>query len=146
MSRLHFLATGCGIFVITSLLLVGWALDVSIGQSPREVTEQMIGVSLPNGVQPEVRFSGLLGPIPTNREYEAHVRFLMSSDDLETFVNRLGCPYPTKENGYECYLTYEQGPSPEGRPPTNGTAEFRFFQFRFREDKTVLVQMRLLAT
>lgn len=144
MSRLHFLATGCGIFVITSLLSVGWALGVSIGQSPREVTEKMIGVSLPKGVKPEVRFEGLLGSIPINVEYEAHVHFLMSSDDLEAFINRLGCPYPTKENGYECNLTYWQGSG--GHPPRNGTAESRLFQFRFREDKTVLVQMRLLST
>jgi hypothetical protein len=144
MSRLYSLATGCGILVITSLVLIGWALGVSIGQSPREVTEQMIGVPLPKSVQPEVRFEGLLGSIPINVEYRAHVRFLMSSDDLEAFVNRLGCPYPTKENGYECYLTYMQGSG--GRPPTNGTAEFRFFQFRLREDNTVLVQMRLAAT
>lgn len=144
MSRLSFLAIGCGILVGTSLLLLGWAFGASIGQSPRDVTEQMIGVSLPNGVKPEVRFSGLLGPIPTNSEYEAHVRFLMSSDNLEAFVNSLGCPYPTKENRYECNLTYLQGPG--GRPPTNGTAEFRLFQFRFREGKTVLVQMRLSAT
>ncbi len=144
MSRLYFLATGCGIFAITSLLLIGWALGVSIGQSPREVTEQMIGVPLPKSVKPEVRFEGLLGSIPINVEYEAHVRFLMSSDDLEAFVNRLGCPYPTKENGYECYLTYMQGSG--GQPPTNGTAESRLFQFRLREDNTVLVQMRLLST
>jgi hypothetical protein len=144
MSRLYSLAIGCGIFVITSLLLVGWALGVSIGQSPREVTEQMIGVPLPAGVEPEVRFEGLLGSIPINVEYGAHVRFLMSSDDLEAFVNRLGCPYPTKENGYECNLTYWQGPG--GRPPRNGTAEFRLFQFRLREDNTVLVQMRLSST
>ncbi len=144
MSRFYFLATGCGIFAITSLLLVGWALGVSIGRSPREVTEQMIGVPLPKGVEPEVQFNGLLGSIPTNVEYGAHVRFLMSSDDLKAFVNRLGCPYPTKENGYECDLTYQQ--SSGGHPPTNGTAEVRLFQFRFREDKTVLVQMRLSAT
>jgi hypothetical protein len=144
MNRLYFLATGCGILVITSLLVVGWALGVSIGQSPREVTEQMIGVPLPRGVKPEVRFEGLLGSIPINVEYEAHVRFSMPLDDLEAFVNRLDCPYPTKENGYECYLTYMQGSG--GRPPTNGTAEFRFFQFRLREDKTVLVQIRLTAT
>jgi hypothetical protein len=144
MSRLHFLAKGCGILGVTSLLLVGWALGVSIGQSPREVTEQMIGISLPRDVKPEVRFDGLLGSIPINVEYEAHVRFLMSSDDLNAFVNRLGCPYPTKENGYECNLMYSQGPG--GRPPTNGTAEYRLVQFRFREDKTVLVQMRLLST
>jgi hypothetical protein len=143
MSRLHFLATGCGILVITTLL-VGWALGISIGQSPRKVTEQMIGVSLPQGVKPEVQFEGLLGSIPINVEYEAHVRFSMSSDDLEAFVNRLGCPYPTPENGYECSLTYWQGSG--GRPPTNGTAESRLFQFRLREDKTVLVQMRLLST
>ena len=144
MSRLDALAAGFGIFGVTSLLLVGWALGVSIGQSPREVTEQMIGVPLPKGVNPEVRFEGPLGPIPVNIEYGAHVRFLMSSDDLEAFVNRLGCPYPAKENGYECYLTYMQGPG--GRPPTNGTAEFRFFQFRFRDDNTVQVQMRLSST
>ncbi|MCF2969974.1 hypothetical protein L1047_02030 [Synechococcus sp. Nb3U1] len=144
MSRLYFLATGCGISVVTSLLLIKWTLGVSIGRSPREVTEQMIGVSLPKGVKPEVRFEGLLGSIPINVEYKAYVHFLMSSDDLEAFVNRLGCPYPTKENGYECYLTYMQDSG--GRPPTNGTAEFRFFQFRFREDNSVLVQMRLLAT
>ena len=144
MSRLYAFAAGCGIFVVTSLLLVGWALGVSIGQSPREVTEQMIGAPLPKSVQPEVRFEGLLGSIPTNVEYEAHVRFLMSSDDLEAFVNRLGCPYPTQENGYECNLTYWQSAS--GHPPTNGTAEMRLFQFRLREDKTVLVQMLLRAT
>ncbi|WNZ26114.1 hypothetical protein HJG54_26995 [Leptolyngbya sp. NK1-12] len=144
MSRLYFLATGCGIFVVTSLLLVGWALGVSIGQSPREVTEQMIGVTLPKDVRPEVRFEGLLGSVPINVEYEAHVRFLMSSDDLEAFVNRLGCPYPTKENRYECNLTYWQ--SSGGHPPTNGTAESRLFQFKLREDNTVLVQMRLLST
>jgi hypothetical protein len=80
MSRRYSLATGCGIFVITSLLLIGWALGVSIGQSPREVTEQMIGVPLPKSVKPEVRFEGLLGSIPITVEYEAHVRFLMSSD------------------------------------------------------------------
>lgn len=144
MSRLYFLATGCGIFVTTSLLLVGWALGVSIGQSPRELTEQMIGVALPKSVEPEVRFEGLLGSIPINVEYEAHVHFLMSSDDLKAFVNRLGCPYPTEENGYECNLTYWQ--SPGGHPPANGTAESRLFQFRLREDNTVLVQMRLLST
>lgn len=144
MSRLYFIAIGCGVFVTTGLLLVGWALGVSIGQSPRDVTERMIGVSLPEGVQPEVQFEGLLGSIPINVEYAAHVRFLMPLDDLEAFVNRLGCPYPTKENGYECNLTYWQ--SPGGHPPKNGTAELRLFQFRLREDKSVLVQMRLVAT
>lgn len=106
MSRLYSLATGCGIFVITWVLLIGWAMGVSIGLSPREVTEQMIGVTLPKNVEPEVQFEGLFGSIPTKVEYGAQVRFLMSSDDLDAFVNRLGCPYPTKENGYECYLTY----------------------------------------
>ncbi|NJO78442.1 MAG: hypothetical protein HC827_07875 [Cyanobacteria bacterium RM1_2_2] len=108
------------------------------------MTEQMIGVPLPKGVKPEVQFEGLLGSIPINVEYEAHVRFSMSSDDLEAFVNRLGCPYPTQENGYECNLTYWQGSG--GRPPTNGTAESRLFQFRLREDETVMVQMRFLST
>jgi hypothetical protein len=144
MSRRNSLAIGCGVFVVTSLLLIGWALGVSIGQSPRAVTEQMIGVPLPKSVKPEVRFEGLLGSIPINVEYEAHVRFVMSSDELEAFVNRLGCPYPIKENGYECNLTYWQ--SSGGRPPTNGTAEFRLFQFKLREDNTVVVQMRLAAT
>lgn len=144
MNRLYLLAKGYGVFVITSLLLVGWGLGVSIGRSPREVTEQMIGVPLPQGVKPEVRFQGLLGSIPTNVEYEAYVRFTMPSDDLNSFVHRLGCPYPTKENGYECNLTYWQGLG--GRPPRNGTAESRLYQFRFREDNTVLVQMRLLST
>jgi hypothetical protein len=144
MSRLYSLAIGCGIVVSTSLLVLGSVLGVSIGQSPREVTEHMIGIPLPKNVQPEVRFEGLLGSIPINVEYEAHVRFLMSSDDLKAFVNRLGCPYPTKENRYECNLTYLQGSG--GQPPTNGTAEFRLFQFRVREDNTVLVQMRLMST
>jgi hypothetical protein len=144
MNRPYFLATGCGILVITGLLLVDWALGVSIGQSPRELTEQMIGVSLPEGVEPEVQFEGLLGPVPTSVEYGAQVRFLMSSGDLESFTNSLGCPYPTDENGYECSLTYSQGPG--GRPPANGTAESRLFQFKLREDNTVLVQMRLSAT
>lgn len=68
----------------------------------------------------------------------------MPADNLEAFVNTLGCSVPGAENQYECILDFPQGLG--GAPPKSGTAEFRLFQFWFQENGMVRVQMRLLAT
>lgn len=144
MNCLQKIAIGCGTLALGTIVLLGWAMGAAPWRSPRNLTERMIGVPLPHGITPEVNFSGLLGPIPTDIEYIAHVNFVMPADNLEAFVNTLGCPVPSAENQYECTLDFPQGPS--GTPPKNGTAESRLFQFRFQENGTVRVQMRLLAT
>jgi hypothetical protein len=130
------LGFGCG--------LLGWALGVSADQTPRGAAQGMLGTPLPDGVQPEVAFSGLLGPIVTRSEYMARVQFEMPVENLGDFVDRLGCPYPSADNRYECVLIYPQGPG--GRPPAPGTAESRLIQFRFLNEHRVRLQMRLSAT
>lgn len=144
MNRVQKIAIGCGTLALGTVLWLGLAMGAAPWRSPRNLVERMIGVSLPQGVTPEVNFSGLLGPIPVDIEYIAHVNFLMPADNLEAFVNDLGCPAPSAENQYECIRDVLQGPG--GTPPKTGTAESRLFQFRFQEDGMVRVQMRLLAT
>lgn len=145
MKYLHWVAASGGILLVAGLLVLGSIFGVSLGRSPRDVTERMIGASLPEGVTPEVQFSGLLGSIPTDIEYEARVRFVMPAEELDSFIERLGCTTVAEVgNNYECVVTREQGPG--GLPPSDGTAESRLFQFRFLDDQSVFVQMRLLAT
>lgn len=145
MKYLRLIATSGGILVVAGLLFLGTVFGVTIGLSPREVTERMIGTSLPEGVTPEVQFNGVLGPIPTDIEYEARVRFTMPAEELHGFTERLGCTTIVEVgDNQECVVTREQRPS--GLPPTDGTAESRLFQFKFLDDQTVFVQMRLLAT
>ncbi|WAL59981.1 hypothetical protein [Thermocoleostomius sinensis] len=145
MNYLRLMVASCGILVVAGLLFLGTVFGVSIVRSPRELTERMIGASLPEEVTPDVQFDGLLGPIPIDIEYEAHVRFTMPAKELDGFVERLGCPSIEKVGDkYECIITRAQRPS--GLPPSDGTAESRLIQFKLLDNQTVLVQMRLLAT
>lgn len=119
---------------------LGRGLGVSLMHSPRQLTERMLGVPLPTNVEPIVQFRGRLGPIPTDANYAAVASFVMATEDLDAFVNRLGCSYPSEDNEYSCAL-FDESKSTGVAPP--GTAEYRDIAFNFSSDSAVRVDIFL---
>jgi hypothetical protein len=140
MKYIRILAFGCWGLVLLGLPVIVWRLGISLGQSPRQLTEIMLGVSLPAGVEPTIEFRGPLGPIPTAIEYDAVVSFMMAPDKVNGFVNSLGCAYPSQENEYSCAL-FDELQSTGVAPP--GTAEYRDISFNFLSGNTVQVDIAL---
>ena len=140
MYRLRFSAMGCGGLILIGTLALGRGLRVSLVHSPRQLTERMLGVPLPANVEPTVQFQGRLGPIPTDVNYAAVASFVMATQDLDAFVDRLGCSYPSEDNEYSCAL-FDEIKSTGVAPP--GTAEYRDIAFNFSSDSAVRVDIFL---